>query len=793
MSLSSFEDWRARYLLRNRSLSTVADLGYGVLDAAIVEAAASIIDLTAKDSCVFVSCLDYADKEFALRIGVEEFNNERNTTHVYLRKPSIYANFPAAVIAYNVEESFARKILTWTPLEEHGVRALKGLNTSDDERYLRTAWEVTPSSIGKAKTWSFLAKGGEWNPYWDDIHLLVNWKDKGKSILLSGGDIRNPGYYLRPGLTYPLRTTSSFGPRVMPEGCVFSTGGLAIMFDEHANPLCYLGLMLSRAGQFLVEMSLGGGDSSASGTAARNYTNGMVNRLPFPLLRKNEQTNIAVLVRKSVSLRRRLFEEDETSRNFVVLRSNGYLKDVYIERVSSDLEIFRQIADFQEKIELAIDELLNLNEREKIILSEVTGPSVYEYSNIHPSHEASLIILSNFSRTEGSIIETLKVERGRGARFVTKNTQMVDRKLELIAHLHEQKLQVIIDVIKASISTIDLNNTELQHVAVALCSYCLGSLFGRWDIRYATGEKPTPELPDPFAPLPVCPPGMLQNAQGLPAAPEDVPTSYPLRISWPGILVDDEGHAEDIVGRAREAIRVIWGERAEAIEQEACEILGVKSLRDYFARPAGFFADHLARYSKSRRQAPIYWPLSTPSGSYTLWLYYHRLSDQTLYSCVNDFVEPKLKLVGEQLAALSQKAGRSAKEERELERLDGLRKELIGLREELLRVASFWKPNLNDGVQITAAPLWRLFQHKPWQKRLKETWERLEQGEYDWAHLAYSIWPERVREKCQADKSLAIAHDLEALYVAPPASAAKGRGRAKKAAAETAEDLFEGE
>ncbi|HYA42751.1 MAG TPA: hypothetical protein VEF34_15715 [Syntrophobacteraceae bacterium] len=37
-------------------------------------------------------------------------------------------------------------------------------------------------------------------------------------------------------------------------------------------------------------------------------------------------------------------------------------------------------------------------------------------------------------------------------------------------------------------------------------------------------------------------------------------------------------------------------------------------------------------------------------------------------------------------------------------------------------------------------------------------------GEYDWAHLAYSIWPDRVRKKCRRDKSIAIAHDLEDLY-----------------------------
>ncbi|WP_257275480.1 hypothetical protein, partial [Endozoicomonas sp. SESOKO4] len=160
-------------------------------------------------------------------------------------------------------------------------------------------------------------------------------------------------------------------------------------------------------------------------------------------------------------------------------------------------------------------------------------------------------------------------------------------------------------------------------------------------------------------------------------------------------------------------------------------------------------------------QAPIYWPLQTPSGSYTLWVYYHRLNEQTLYTCVNDFVEPKLQQVEQDLSALRGKSTRSNQEEKELAKLTDLASELRDFREELLRLAKFWKPNLNDGVQITAAPLWKLFQHKAWQKKLKETWQKLEKGDYDWAHLACSIWPERVLRKCHQDRSLAIAHDVE--------------------------------
>jgi hypothetical protein len=313
---------------------------------------------------------------------------------------------------------------------------------------------------------------------------------------------------------------------------------------------------------------------------------------------------------------------------------------------------------------------------------------------------------------------------------------------------------------------------------VDLLGYFLGVAFGRWDISHAVGVRTAPTLPAPFAPLPVCPPGQLQNALGLPAAPEDVSGTYPIKaIPWDGILVDDPNHPLDIERRVREVIEIIWtgkdgGPTAEAIELEACDILGVKSLRDYFRKPTNFFADHLKRYSKSRRQAPIYWPLSTKSGSYTLWIYYHRLNDQTLHKCLADFLDPKIKDVEGELGKLSGKdSGRAAD-------LRDFLNELKDLRDEIERVIKPpWKPNLNDGVLITASPLWKLFRLSKWQKDLKSCWEDLEKGDYDWAHLAYTIWPERVEKVCEKDRSIAIAHGLEHLCKVEPPKPKKPRGK----------------
>ena len=114
--------------------------------------------------------------------------------------------------------------------------------------------------------------------------------------------------------------------------------------------------------------------------------------------------------------------------------------------------------------------------------------------------------------------------------------------------------------------------------------------------------------------------------------------------------------------------------------------------------------------------------------------------------------------------------------------------ELRAFREELLRIAALpYRPNLNDGVIINAAPFHKLFRLRSWAKDTEECWKSLAKGDYDWAHLAYTIWPDRVRGVCKRDRSIAIAHGLEDLCESPAPGAKKktsGRGKRKAAAAE---------
>ena len=297
----------------------------------------------------------------------------------------------------------------------------------------------------------------------------------------------------------------------------------------------------------------------------------------------------------------------------------------------------------------------------------------------------------------------------------------------------------------------DTGHQPLTTDHFSLLSWAVGVAFGRFDWRLATGERAAPAEPEPFDPLPAKSPGMLPDG----ATPFHTHS---------GILVDDPGHPHDLARLVEEVLARVEAPVPEDVRRWLLQ-------RD-------FFAFHLQRYSKSRRKAPIYWPLATTSGSYTLWVYYPSLSSQTLYTAINDFVEPKLQQVGADVTALRNKgSARTRDDERQFEALQAFELELIELRDTLLKLAPTYKPHHDDGVQISAAPLWLLFRHKPWQKVLKDTWAKLEKGDYDWAHLAMNYWPERVREKCKTDKSLAIAHGLEALYVEPEAKPIKTRGR----------------
>ena len=152
----------------------------------------------------------------------------------------------------------------------------QGLATADDFRFLRLAWEVAPGEIGLHRIWPRLAKGGEYSPFFDDVHLspqMVVVRSGNRSW--GRGRPQNSQYFGSAGVTWPRRTTSPFGPRVFPEGCAFSDKGPAGIPRKGYSPSILLGLLTSRPSRLLLSVRLGAGDS-APGSASKSYEVGLI-------------------------------------------------------------------------------------------------------------------------------------------------------------------------------------------------------------------------------------------------------------------------------------------------------------------------------------------------------------------------------------------------------------------------------------------------------------------------------------------------------------------------------------
>lgn len=685
------EDWRRNVVLARSSLSTVAHLGGHVLDGATVRTAAYILRASKPiGQALFLRLFGVPDRAGSLLNVVKTLREAKQSELVFSVPQSEFEKLPFAAFGYWCSQELRNAFIHLPQLEENIASVRVGLQTSYDFRFLRLRWEL-PAKV--QRNWLPFAKGGEYSPFHDDVHLYLYYcGDNCEVAVFPKSVIRNAQDYKKPGLTYTPRTNKRFAPKVLPAAGAFANKGPALV-DIEGKPLALLALLNSRPASYLLSLSLGASEAE-SGAGANSYEVGLVQRLPVPA-RAVYDTELAEHGRAAWKYRAEADLRDETTALFVTPDAPCGLKDGLRQKARQLLRRKRELTDTY----VALQHQIDVRVREHYRLSA-----------------------SDWQAIEEEIPEV----------HVPEIPDDDDPKAD-------------------------------QEFAARFFQYLVGSAFGRWDVRYATGELETPPLPDPFAPLPVCSPGMLQGADGLPlkAPPDGYPTAFP----QDGLLVDDPGHGRDLLRRVRDVLRLLFDDPA-VIEAELVEMLGENDLATYIRKGSGFFETHRKQYSKSRRKAPIYWQLAPKSANYSVWLYYPRLSRDTFYR-VLDVVEGKVEHEERRLTDLKQEAGPepTASQRKAISDQEDSVTELRAFQKEIERVAPLWNPNLNDGVILNFAPLWRLVSHnRSWQTECKKHWDDLVKGENDWSHLAMHLWPGRVVPQCAERRDLAIAHGLEDIF-----------------------------
>lgn len=644
--LKGYVDWRENIDAKGRGTEVFLDLGFGVLDAAVETAAYTICKARLNDYGLY-----YDQKGSHQKIESNEIIALDNSK-LYIKKQSSFRKIPRSPTCYWASEEQLSSFIENSSISD-SYTVMSGGNPRDDFRFVRHWIEIGKSNH---KDYVLYSKGGEFSPYYFDVHLALNWKERGHQLKSHCSEYRralgwspdwqalmmNYKSYFLPGITWPRRT-SRLSFRFLPQGCVFGDKSPVIqsISNEPKELIPLISQLNSSSVDGLVSLMVG------SSELAQSFEVGIISALPS-----------------------RSYDVDRLS-EVSLLQWNNY-RDLDTTNEVSHAYLYPFISGKKTTYLQAFDNTVN-------------------------SQKSSIL---NIIKNQSEIDNNFLLDMRDGSKLNANDFSLLTNK----------------DFAKSTFS------------------FAVGCLFGRWDYERRLEANNIED--DPFSN-----PGFISPAL--------------IDINKKSVLSIDSESISSVLNSI--FIDNTW-------ETSFSKDIGFDDISYYINKVNGFFNDHLNKYTKSKRYFPIYWPLQTISGSYTLWVYYHSLNQQTLYTCVNDFIEPKLAIVTADLNGLRDKSTRSTEEEKELAHLADLEAELREFRDELLRLAKFWKPNLNDGVQITAAPLWKLFQHKAWQKKLKETWSKLEEGEYDWAHLAGSVWPERVLRKCHQDHSIAIAHDVEDIF-----------------------------
>lgn len=148
--LSSFAKWREVIALGVLKPRLLADLGHGVMDAAMVEAAAYVLERTHDSQLHCFRLLSDQNKEKTLETVTQGFAEGRLEPLVYSANPASFTHVPGSPFAYWVSESVRLIFKSLPPFESPGRTMKQGLATADDFRFVRVLCEVPSASTNES-------------------------------------------------------------------------------------------------------------------------------------------------------------------------------------------------------------------------------------------------------------------------------------------------------------------------------------------------------------------------------------------------------------------------------------------------------------------------------------------------------------------------------------------------------------------------------------------------------------------------------------------------------------------
>lgn len=235
MFIKTYEKLR-EFIIQSKSITTLVQMEYSAFEEATVPICSFVLkNGTAAENGLYFKLSDFKGGMEVQKQKVLKALTNKNCGYFYETDQSNFSKIPGSPVAYWVSENFIRAYQSKTIID-YGV-ARSGLQTGDNNRFLKFWQELNYNTIAfgmknkqeyllSKRKWTPQIKGGGYRKWYGNFDYVVNWENDGAEIRNCDGcrlnAMGNDELFFKEGITWSHTTSSVFGARYLPEGCLFN-------------------------------------------------------------------------------------------------------------------------------------------------------------------------------------------------------------------------------------------------------------------------------------------------------------------------------------------------------------------------------------------------------------------------------------------------------------------------------------------------------------------------------------------------------------------------------------------
>lgn len=398
MFIKTFEDVR-KYLIGQTHINVMVDYGldrvnlFGpgiLLDATFYTLDKSLSNTDAGVYFNITANLQEKFKKDVLSQAYIDFCNGIQNDRVYQLPQSKLKDIKSYPFIYWISDEFRKKFQMDSV--DKFMNVVKGLTTSDNNRFLRYWWEIPLNKVSinyfeDKKKWVRYVKGGPYNKWYGNMWTLLNWENDGyeiKNFFDKNGKLRsrpqNTQYYLKEGITYSAAGSKGATFRYLPSNFIIDAGGPGIFMNDYKNVYYSLAFFNSILTYYICDCL----------NPTVNINQGDLWRIPFVKPNEEDEHKMERLSKQSIEIKKYLCSYSLIEYNYeqspLRIDDNIYLCLLdYYNKENSLLTLVLINEAVINKIVFDIYELSN-NDRQMVIDKE--GLPVGDYSVSTQAKEA---------------------------------------------------------------------------------------------------------------------------------------------------------------------------------------------------------------------------------------------------------------------------------------------------------------------------------------------------------------------------------------------------------------------